>query len=369
MRSSETSYADGSSYHGAPPSYNGYDYPPPTMHGSMGGPDPRMVSYGGEEYSAHSYRGYNDAVPPYPGGVEPFNPRMSGGSSYHSNNDERSVHSHRSGGGGYRRRTQSGGSNGYSGGDDRSVHSRNSHRSAGPGGYGDRGYYPPPNLPPDMDDGYVGVPPGARMMAPPDNRSFHSGTFNDSYRGATFASGVPTVVSMDETPLTNLPPFLPSNISPAMETFEDDMSIDSRRSNRSGRSNRSSRSNRSGRSNLSKRSTGQSISSSRSGKSSKSKKSKGKSNNHGFEPPLEEFVRDPNPPGSIAWRKISRACTFCVPDRCVPKEGAGPKQAWRYVLFVVVIGAACTSNSWHFFVSNCIFPPDFVRAIVHFFPQ
>lgn len=106
------------------------------------------------------------------------------------------------------------------------------------------------------------------------------------------------------------------------------MGSESYHSNRSGRSIKSARSNRSGRSNKSSRSTGISIGSGRSSRSGKSSKSK-KKKNHGFEPPVPDFVREQNPHGSQTWRTISRACTFIVPDVCVPKDGVGPKQAWR----------------------------------------
>jgi hypothetical protein len=156
-----------------------------------------------------------------------------------------------------------------------------------PGAY-PHGNYPPPRYPEEMPipyDGYAGPP-----------RDGDAALYDEYRHGLSVAPG---------------------------EAAADDTSVGSHED----RSVRSNRSNRSGRSTSSK--SVHSIRSARSARSAASKNSKRAKN--GFEPPLQDYKRPESPPGSQAWRSLAFICTFLIPDACVPKEGAGPKQAWRYV--------------------------------------
>lgn len=114
------------------------------------------------------------------------------------------------------------------------------------------------------------------------------------------------------------------SVAPTRDGPADDVSIDSYED----RSVRSNRSNRSGSKSV------HSIRSARSARSAASKNSKlSKRAKNGFEPPLQDYKRPESPPGSQAWRSLAFICTFMIPDACVPKQGAGPKQAWRYVVY------------------------------------
>lgn len=189
--------------------------------------------------------------------------------------------------------------------DDRSVGSMGSrgHRSIGngythqggypQGGYPQGGYAPgPPIYPAEMAVPYHGYPGPVR-----DGEA----ALYDEYRQGL-------------------------SVAPTNEGAMDDISVDSYED----RSVRSSRSNRSGRSTGSK--SVHSIRSARSARSAASKNShRSRRAKNGFEPPLQDYKRPESPPGSQAWRSLAFICTFMIPDVCVPKEGAGPKQAWRYV--------------------------------------